>query len=166
MLRSPAEAAHYANIIMALGMSGRRAAFAPLLAFSRAAPHGEVDRAAYRARTRLPLAMGHLARRHRRAVAWLVAEAEAPEIVPSWSFRHQRGLALAAVLREQTLTGLAISGARAAGPPLDRAASASGERRRRHGRNVRALHDRVAALGAKAVFRESQRRHRAASSDE
>ena len=57
---------------MALGMSGHPDAF-PLLAEYAGRPvSGEVDRPTFRTRTRLALAMGHLARKDPRALHWLL----------------------------------------------------------------------------------------------
>ena len=94
---------------------------------------------------------------------WLLSEVRKPESDRSWSFRYHRGPSLAAILREQVLAGLGISGAREAADAIDLAvAEASGsdvrdERRRRHAHQTRLLHNRVAAEGADSVFGEQVR---------
>jgi hypothetical protein len=160
MLRDPAESEHHANIVMALGMSGRPAAFEALRRYANQPLDGEVDRDTYRAQTRVRLAMGHLARSDQRALRWLLDEVRKPESDPGWSFRYHHGQRLAAILREQALTGLGISGAGEAADALDRAVGKAkgsdvlAERRRRHARHARLLRDRVATEGPDAVFGE------------
>jgi hypothetical protein len=101
--------------------------------------------------------MGHLARDDARALRWLLQSESRAVHNPGWHFRHLRGERLANVLEEQTLTGLALSGAPGAVAPLDRAASASEidvttKRRGRHARHLIELHHRIASEGAAAVL--------------
>lgn len=136
LLADPDEAEHHANVLLALGASGHPDAYPALAAFATDAPSGEVDRATFRARTRLRLAFGHLARSDPRALRWLLARESAP--APAWHFRQHRGDALRVLLAELERTGLALSGAPAAAARLEqdlersRGADPASRRRRRH----------------------------------
>jgi hypothetical protein len=157
MLADPVETPHHGNVVLALGMSGHSDAFAALSEFANNPPTGEVDRNTLRARTHTLLAMGHLARVDARALRWLLQIESRAVRTPGWHFRHLRGEHLANVLEEQTLTGLALSGARGAVAPLDRAATApeidvQTKRRGRHARHLIKLHHRIASEGAAAVL--------------
>ena len=101
--------------------------------------------------------MGHLARDDARALRWLLQVESRAARNPGWHFRHLRGEHLASVLEEQTLNGLALSGAPEAVAPLDRAAAAPEfdvptKRRGRHARHLIELHHRIASEGAAAVL--------------
>jgi hypothetical protein len=103
------------------------------------------------------LGMGHLARDDDRALRWLLQRESRAVRNPNWHFRHLRGERLADVLEEQTLTGLALSGAPEAVGALHRAASVREtdvrtKRRGRHGRGLIRLHGRIAVEGAAAVM--------------
>jgi hypothetical protein len=146
MLADPAEAEHHGNIVSALGLSGHPAAFGLLQAYASAEPSGEVERATFRARSRLGEAMGRLAQDDPRALAWLLAEAHRAK-TPAWSYRHHRGAHLRALLEEQTLTGLALSGGPGARAILESAAATPGhdvaaKRRRAHGRHALEVYGR------------------------
>jgi hypothetical protein len=146
MLADPAEAAHHGNIVSVLGLSGHPDAFGLLRAYASTAPSGEVDRATFRARSRLGEAMGRLAQDDPRALAWLLADARRAK-TPTWSHRHHRGAHLRALLEEQTLTGLALSGSPGARPILESAAATPGQdvaakRRRAHGHHALEVHGR------------------------
>ncbi len=156
MLADPAEAEHHGNIVSALGLSGHPAAFGLLQAYASVAPSGEVDRATFRARSRIGEAMGRLGQENPHAVAWLLAQASQGQgEAPAWSHRHHRGDRLRLLLEEQALTGLALTGAPAARPLIDAAASTPGndvaaKRRRAHGLYAREVHGRGAARGRNA----------------
>ena len=158
MLADPTEAQHHGNIVLALGLSGHPDAFAILSGHAAEDPAGEVDRATFRARTHLPLAMGHLARDDRRALQWLLRAARRPG-EPGWSFRHQSGPHLKTLLEEAALTGLGLSGAPGAAALLRAEARTAGhdvaaERRRRHAGQALALRDRIEVQGPDAVLAE------------
>ncbi len=148
MLADPLEAPYHGNIVDALGWSGHPQAFAILERYAASSPAGEVDRDTFRARSRLPQAMGRLARTDARALAWLLAEASRDR-APGWSFRQQRGARLRTLLQEQVLTGLALSGAPAARAAIEAQLAAPGQdlaaqRRRSFAEYARDLHARVA----------------------
>ena len=156
MLADPSEAPHHGNIVLALGMSGHPDAFAALSEFASDPPIGEVDRNTFRAHTHSLLAMGHLAREDDRALQWLLRRESREARTPDWRFRHLQGEHLANVLEEQTLTGLALSGAPEAVPALDRAARApdldvNTKRRGRHARQLIQLHHRIASEGDESL---------------
>lgn len=163
MLRDPSEALYHANIVMALGMSGHRDAFALLAEYAERPLSGEVDRATFRARIRLAQAMGHLARRDPRALHWLLQRAAQPATAPGWYFRQQRGDRLAVLMQEQLLTGLALSGAPEAAAPLRRAAQRAGgsdtldRRLRHHAEQAQRTHRRVSQGGIDALREEPVR---------
>jgi len=149
MLADPLEAATHGNIVDALGWSGHPGAFPLLQRYAAEAPEGEVDRDAFRARSRLPQAMGRLARSDARALAWLLAEEKRSD-APGWWFRQQRGAHLSTLLQEQLLTGLALSGAPAARAAIEAQLAAPGQdvaaqRRRRAAAFARELHARTVA---------------------
>jgi len=157
MLADPTEAPHHGNVVLALGLSGHSDAFALLADYAASAPEGETDRSAFRARTRVPIAMGHLARHDRRALGWLMRAARR-EREPDWHFRHHRGARLGVLLEETALTGLALSGAPEADALLDAEARRPGsdvaaERRRRHAEGALALHEEIGRRGPDAVLR-------------
>jgi hypothetical protein len=164
MLRDPAEAEHHARIVMALGIGGQVGAYEALEAFASRPPTGEVEGHVYAAHASIALAMDHLAQRDDRAVAFLAAAAIYEDRgVPEWSYRHFSGARLAAALRRDAITGLAISGrpealplvleferssarrAAAAGAPVDAKLAD-------HVRHALALHERVARDGPERVF--------------
>jgi hypothetical protein len=159
LLDNPKASAAHGNILLALGASGHANAYAILVRYANSPPVGEVDRSEFRARTHLPLAMGHLARHDRRALRWLVrdarradGDASEPASEPGWSFRHHRGEQLAALLEEACLSGLALSGKPEASQWIARAADAGSDsvrdnRRRRHARAALEVHDRVVTGG-------------------
>jgi len=147
MLSDPGEAAYHGNIALALGYSGRPGAYAALTTFAEAPVAGEVDRATFRSRTQVLLALGHLARRDGRALRWLLDAEEQGMGPPSWHFRHHRGPALRALLDERILTALALSASPAASRRIDRVIGAAqgpdaaSRRRLRHARAARRLLD-------------------------
>ena len=145
MLADPAEAPFHGNIAIALGYSGRPAAYTALTEFAASPVIGEVDRATFRARTQVLLALGHLARRDGRALRWLLDAQTRPAEPPSWTFRHHRGASLRTLLDEQLLTALALSRSPAAARHIDeliaetRGSDAASRRRRRHAQAARAM---------------------------
>jgi hypothetical protein len=153
MLADPAEARHHANIVAALGMSGRPEAFAALLQFAARAPQGELDRRAYRARLALPYALGHLARSDRRALNLLMWSVSAQ--APAWGYRHLRGERLRRELQRAAFMALGASGRPEAEALLEteeRRARLLASELRPLLAEARALRARVAAEGAAAVF--------------
>jgi hypothetical protein len=145
LLRDPEESAAHCNAVTALGFSGHPDAYAALAASAEPPPQGELSRARYCAALRLPLAMGHLARRDARALAWLEQAAAHGARDPGWSYGPDRGARLALLLREQVLTGLALSGRPEASAWLDAQAATTAQdpvsaRLRRHAQALRALH--------------------------
>ena len=162
MLADPAEADHHGTIVSLLGASGHPAAFDALADYAAEPLAGEVDRATFRARTRLPGAMGRLAHDDRRALTWLLSRsAERP--APGWSFRHQRDAKLAALLDGQNLGGLALTGAPEALQALrqaqrdGRGSGATPQERRDSLSRVIETHDRVARGGLDALREENAR---------
>jgi hypothetical protein len=160
MLADPAELEHRANIVMALGMSGAAQAYPALAEFHAVPLEGEVGSAEYRARSALPLAMGHLARSDSRALAFLIdaMNQEAPLSEPDWSYRHLSGHRLEGILWRAAITGLAISArpeAVALLQELDERARvdpASAEESRTHIRGARKLCDRIIRESPDRVF--------------
>ena len=160
MLADPGELEHRANIVMALGMSGAAQAYPALAELHAVLLEGEIDNAQYRARSALPLAMGHLARSDSRALAFLIeaVRQEAPLSEPDWSYRHLSGQRLEGVLRRATITGLAISArpeAVALLQELDERARvdpASAEESRTHIREARKLYDRIIRESPDRIF--------------
>jgi hypothetical protein len=162
LLRNPAEANAHCNAVTALGWSGRAEAAQALIEYAAAAPSGEIERARYCALTRVPLALGHLARGDDGALAWLLAEAARGAHDPGWRHGRQQGERLALWLDEQMRTGLALSGRAEAIPWLRdappktpsalRAAGVLSARRERHLEALRALHERIARDGAGAAL--------------
>ena len=78
-----------------------------LEALHRAAPEGQVDRAAYRTRMALPIAIGHLARSDRRALAWLIARARDGAATP-FSYRHIDATRMGRILQRAATPNLAV----------------------------------------------------------
>ncbi|MBK7952413.1 MAG: hypothetical protein IPK00_27580 [Deltaproteobacteria bacterium] len=146
MLEDRRELAYHANIVQALGYSRNQNAFEALRDFASIPLSGEVDRATFRARLYLPVAMGHLAQFDVRALQWLLAN-RPDGGQPEWRFRQVRGAELKELLSEQFLTGLAHSGAEPARVAIE-AALLEGEvgavslRRRKHAQAARELFER------------------------
>jgi hypothetical protein len=113
-LDDPAEAPWHANAVAALGMADCAGAYDALVAYEARAGSGEVDRTAYRALRTVPVAMGYLAAREDRALAWLLARTSGPPTAPAWRFRNQQGDALARAERSRAVDALALSGRPAA----------------------------------------------------
>lgn len=157
LLDEPAESAHHANALLALGMSGHPDAFGVLASYARRPIAGEVDRDTFRAHTRLYRAMGHLAREDPRALAWLLSRSQRPSAAPDWHFRHQAGARLATLLDEQILGALALSGSDEAEARLRRAeaeargATPADQRRRRLVEHAREQRRIVAEEGPEAL---------------
>ena len=109
MLTDPSEGEHRANVLLALGMSGRSEAYPPLAAHAAAVPVGSVDASVYHARLALRTALGHLAASDRRARRELVAELARQDPLP-WTYRHLDGARLREVVRNAAASALGISG--------------------------------------------------------
>jgi hypothetical protein len=129
MLLDPAERAHAANIVLALGIAARPGAYEVLVDVAARGSSGEVDRTEARLRTALPIAMGHLARSDDRAYAWLVARVDDTSGDPGWSSGSLVGPRLAAQLRRRAIAGLALSGRPEADAILQQLAQPSQRRR-------------------------------------
>jgi hypothetical protein len=110
MLVDPAQSAHRANVLLALGMSGDPRAYPALAGWAARPPRGEVDGDEYRARLTLPFALGHLARADERALDALERAARAPARPPGWRHGRQRGEELGRILRRAAVSALALSG--------------------------------------------------------
>lgn len=108
MLDDPSEAAHHANVLVALGASGRGGAYETISAWAARPRNGPVDRDTFRAWQVLPHALGNLARHDRRALAMLEEQLEQPEL--PWRFRHHDGGRIARLTRDGAATALAASG--------------------------------------------------------
>ena len=152
LLRSAAEAPAHCNAVTALGWSGRAEAVTALIEYTAAAARDELERARYCALTRVPLALGHLARSDDRALAWLLAAAAAGARDPGWHFGRQRGQRLALLLDEQVRTGLALSGRSEATRGLARGAGGRrfGARRGRRAARARLRHSGRCGAGPSA----------------
>jgi hypothetical protein len=109
MLADPAEAAHHANIVQALGLCGCGPAYEALRDFAGRPRSGEIDRAELRAWSAVPNAMAHLADRDPRALAWLSAEAQAPRPL-AVHHRHHSGKRLAAERHWAAIAALGLVG--------------------------------------------------------
>jgi hypothetical protein len=109
MLADPAEREHHANALLALGMSGRSEAYAPLAEYAAVVLAGPVDAGAYHAQLALRTALGHLAASDRRARRDLIAEVARKHPLP-WSYRHLDGARLREIMRNSAASALAISG--------------------------------------------------------
>lgn len=153
MLRDPGERATHPNVVSALGMSGDPAAFTPLVEFAIAPRSGELDSAEYRALLAVPVAMGHLARRDPRALAWLVAASQGPSPTP-WTYRHLDAERLGRILQRAAIAGLGISGRPEAEVELRRQhdAALEGSPSRAHLAEAIGLCDRVHREGPEVVF--------------
>jgi hypothetical protein len=149
MLADTEHVEHHANVVMALGMSERPAAYAPLERYARAVPSGEIARSAYRARMALPFALGHLARADRRALRLLESMLQRRD-PPAWSYHRQRGERLRAQLERSAISGLALSGLPEALDGLD--ARASDPALKSHVESARRLCARIEREGAGRVF--------------
>ena len=110
MLSDQSEARHHPQIIEVLGMSGHPLAWPTLRREAADMPRGEVDRAVFRKRFALRVAMGHLARHDERALAELLEEADGRRSPPTWSCERHRGARLEALLRRSSVNALALSG--------------------------------------------------------
>lgn len=113
LLADPEAAAAHANVIEALGILACPGAYEAIAGYADRAGHGEVDRTTFRALRTCPSAMGQLAARDDRALAWLADRAGEPgeaARTAGWSFRQQRGARLAADERRRAMDGLALSG--------------------------------------------------------
>lgn len=113
LLADPEAAAAHANVIEALGILECPGAYDAITDYSARVGRGEVDRTTFRALRTRASAMGQLAARDDRALAWLAGRAGAPgEAARSagWSFRQHRGARLAADERRRAMDGLALSG--------------------------------------------------------
>jgi hypothetical protein len=162
MLSDPHEAAHNANIVLALGASGQAGAFDALTTWAARTARGEVDRHAFRALRSLPFAMGLLAAEEPRALAWLLERAGADAPAPGWSFRRKRGARLGTLLRRQALTALGLSGRPEARALLEEVAEAPDAKAAaaaavdpalaRHAASALALHAQVSARGLEEVL--------------
>lgn len=119
MLADPAEAAHHANIVFALGVSAHAGAFESLAAFADAA-EGEVSRDTFRALRSVPFAMGHLSRQDPRALAWLSGRVHRKG-APDWQCGRHRGDRIARLQRRLALAGLGLSDRPEAAEILQRA---------------------------------------------
>lgn len=121
MLADPAEAAHHANVVMALGVCDCRSSFEVLARFSALLTSGADPHHARAARLAVPHAMGLLARRDARALAWL--ESRAATLTPgpgdpAVRSRHTaviQGLSLSRSPRATTLLGEVEAAASARG---------------------------------------------------
>jgi hypothetical protein len=159
LLNDPAERAHAANAVLALGIAAQPGAFEAIAGAAEHGSSGGVDRATYRLRTAIPIAMGHLARSDDRALAWLVARAETRGADPGWWSGPFAGQRLADQLRRRAIDGLALSGRPEAAALLQRIALEGG-RRAAGGdpelaaqiETASAVHARIAAHGADAVL--------------
>lgn len=109
LLADPAERAHGANIVTALGIAAQPGAYEAIAAAAEVTASGEVDRRLYRLLDAVPLAMGYLARSDDRAFAWLVARAGSRSAAPAWSHGPFEGQRLADQQRRRAIAGLALS---------------------------------------------------------
>ena len=119
MLHDPAERVHGANIAIALGVAAQPGAYEALAGAVDAGASGEIDRPLFRLLDTIPLAMGYLARRDDRALAWLVGRAGSRGADPGWSHGPFRGQALADQERRRAIAGLGLSGRSGAIAALD-----------------------------------------------
>ena len=145
MLSDPQESRAQANILMALGLAGQPGALEAIRGWAARLPHeGEIDRDTFRAWQALPFALGHLARRDRRALAMLEAGLEAAP--PGWTFRHHHGPRLHRLARRSAAMSLALTGLPEAGEVLDRALQNETDLElEAHLRSMRAMHRERAA---------------------
>jgi len=137
MLSDPAEAAHHANIAMALGACACGPAFEALAAFDAAPPPGGEDYETQAAVRAIPHAMGLLARRETRALEWLEAKVSEPGTGGERAARQRRvalmqGLALSRAPRASALLAELEAAALAEGDaPMARRAGQAREHWRR-----------------------------------
>ncbi len=140
MLATSEESRSHGQILVAIGICGPPGGFEAIRDWADMPRVGEIDRATFRAWQALPYALGHLARRDRRALARLETRLNDAE-APSWTFRHHRGARLVAQSRRSAATGLALTGLSAAREALDRAEARVTERGfRAHLEDARRLH--------------------------
>ena len=112
MLADPEEAAHHANILVALEHCEQPGAFEAIDAWALTPRQGELDRATFRAWQALPFAYGHLAERDPRALARLAQRMGSGP--PAWIFRHQGAERLLVLQRRAAASALAMTGLPAA----------------------------------------------------
>ena len=156
MLMDPAEKPHHAKILIALGMSQQPGSFEAFRAFLQNGRSGEMDRSEFHAWRVLPTAMGHLARRDERALAWLAQQVQNPE-PPHRTYRQHD---LPELRHRAAIHGLAVSGTDEArlllralrdqrlARSVRRGASTPADRRIQA---ALALHDRVAREGPASI---------------
>ena len=101
MLADPTEAAHYANAVMALGVCDCRSAFEVLAQFGELPPTGANPLHTETAHLAVPHAMGLLARRDPRGLAWIESRAAQPDPQPHGTAARRR--------RTAVMQGLALS---------------------------------------------------------
>lgn len=140
MLADPAERAHHANILIALGLCAQPGVFEAIAAWADRPRVGELDRSTFRAWQALPYALGHLAHQDPRALERLEARL-LTDPAPTWHFRHHRGARLSRQSRRAAASALALSGLPAARRALDRAGQdVSDADLEAHLESMRALH--------------------------
>jgi len=120
MLADPAERAHHANILVALGLCAQPGVFEAIAEWADRPRSGELDRSGFRAWQALPYALGHLASHDPRALERLESRL-LTDPPPTWHFRHHRGARLARQSRRAAASALALTGLPAARRALDRA---------------------------------------------
>ena len=146
LLADPASARSHANALLALGISAEPGAYAALARYGHArerssAPASSEIRRAWRV---LPLAMGHLARRDPRALAWLVAERERA-VAAQDTPRH-----------EHILLALGVAGTPEADAILARVSDAAPGPLQPSVRRARELCARIVRDGARQTFVASE----------
>ncbi|MDJ0786588.1 MAG: hypothetical protein QNK05_07240 [Myxococcota bacterium] len=119
LLADPTEAAHHANVLLALGHAGQPGAYEAIQAFAAALGDGEMDRDAYRAWQALPYALGALAEHDRRALQPLAAALDGGDVRKR--FGRRDGARLGVQRQRAAAQALAASGLPEAGALLGEA---------------------------------------------
>jgi hypothetical protein len=118
LLADSAERQTHAPALELLGRAGADGAYELVAEYAADVPSGEVDRAIFRARLAIPLALGYLARRDDRAL-WRLIEAAGVGAAPaSWHRAQLDGVRSGVLRQKMAITGLALSGRPEAGVTL------------------------------------------------
>jgi len=122
ILLDPERRPDHANALLALGACACGPAYEAIAGYhlAAAAEVGELPTPLYRAWQNVPAAMGLLARRDDRAIAWLEARAERAIPPGRARHRHHDEARIAQLQREAALNGLGMSGRDAADRALAR----------------------------------------------
>jgi hypothetical protein len=110
LLADPNQRQTHAPALELLGRAGADGAYELVADYADRVPSGEVDRAIFRARLAIPLALGYLARRDDRALSRLIDAADAGAAPAPWRRARRVGVRSGVLRQKMAITGLALSG--------------------------------------------------------